>query len=121
MNVSEALTRFINVLGATVVGVLVMGVLMFFIAKGLGLRGGGILYTVIFLAAAAASYPSVRRLTAAHPFMKILTGLLGLAVIIVFVASWRALGAEDPGVPLIIVAVFLGLGFWATRFKKNKG
>jgi len=121
MNLSEILTRFINVLGATVVGVLVMGVLMFSIAKGLGLGGGGILYTVIFLAATVVSYPLVSKLTAAHPFMKSSAGLLGVAVIIVFVANWSALGAKGPAVPLIIVALFLELGFWATGSKKNKG
>ena len=121
MKVSEELTRFINVLGATIVGALVTSVLMLTIARGLGFGGGGVLYMFIFIAATAASYPLVRRLTAIQPFIKILAGLLGMALIIVFVANWRKLGAEDPGVPLVIAAMFLGIGYWITGIKKGKG
>jgi O-antigen/teichoic acid export membrane protein len=120
MDGTGGLVRFINVLGATVVGALVTGGVMWVLAREMGFGGGGIFYLFVFLVATVSSYRLVQKLTATHPIVRALAGVLGGAAILVFVANWRELGAEDPFVVVIIVAIFLGIAYWFTGTKHEK-
>lgn len=117
---ADKLTRFANVLGATFVGLIATGLLMWLNYRVMGGGGSGIVYLGAYLVAAALGYQAVKRLTDAAPASRFVLILLGLGAIGAISTMWQQIGFEDPFVGPAIFAVFVALAYWFTAPKTQE-
>lgn len=103
------LDRLSAIVLAALAGCVAVALAMWVFAKGLHLGGGGPVYVLVLLLAGGASYPVLVKFVRRQRWAKwlVLPGLIAAAVYLAI--NYRALGFEDPFVPVIIVALPVGL------------
>ena len=115
---TDWLTNLSVTLGATGLGIIGVAALMYVLASRMGYGGGGILYVVWFIILAALGRKAVRAVLAYHAQMKWIVLAIFVAGVVIMELNYQRLGAEDPYLLLVILAIFVGVVHMFTAPKK---